>query len=576
VKKYSSVFGPITRSLGVYLSGVLIRQILMVLGGYSLVYALRLLGPGTDKPVWAFVVALLVFDATLLLLDAILTLYFTSRVSLPFFRELRIASLAKIFDMPLEWHHRQNSLELVSKLNTGAGKVVQTAEVLGREFAPALLRTAISLIPLIWFSAPTAPIVLCGLAAFLWLTWLENRCRQTHRVVRHDQYAKDSGLFTECVQNVQPLLQFGQTRRLLSEYRGLQQEIVNEASREIRLATVFGSRRNLLISGTRRVCQGVWLWQFSQGRLDAAMVMYLNFLTDELIGSFCSYATVLERMFEGMEPARVLVRLAQEEPSIRDAGAARIEPPAALAIELSGVRFGYRQGEDVLRDFSLTIEPGTVVGLVGRSGVGKTTLQHLLSRMFDVRGGSVRVGGRDIREWQLEQLRGAVATVSQSGAVFFTGKSIADTLRFGNPDAPLDEVIEAARCACIHDEIVALPGGYSTLVSQGGLNFSKGQQQRLGLAQALLAMNGGRNILILDEFTSALDAHTEQQVLENLKPRLKGKTVIMIAHRLATVKKLADTVVLIDREGVVEQGCHGELVARGKHYAELVELQNIA
>jgi ABC-type multidrug transport system fused ATPase/permease subunit len=312
------------------------------------------------------------------------------------------------------------------------------------------------------------------------------------------------------------------------------------------------------------------------GRLDAAMVMYLNMLTDELIGSFSSYATVMERMFDGVEPVRVLVNLAKDEPSIQDTGSTRQTLPASLAIELRDVRFGYRSGPDVLRNFNLTIEPGTIVGLVGRSGAGKTSMQHLLSRLFDVRGGSVCVAGTDIRLWPLDQLRGSTATVSQAGAVFFSGTTTADTIRFGRPEASDEEVMEAAACACIHEEILQTPAGYKTVVAQGGVNFSKGQQQRLGLAQALVALDDRRKILILDEFTSALDAHTEQQVLDNLRPRLRGKTVIIIAHRLATVQKLADKVVLIDRTGIVEQGAHAELVARGDRYAELVRLQSIA
>lgn len=261
---------------------------------------------------------------------------------------------------------------------------------------------------------------------------------------------------------------------------------------------------------------------------------------------------------------------------IEDGSASERALPASLAIELDQVRFGYGDGPDILRDFSLTIEPGTMVGIVGRSGVGKTTLQHLLSRLFDVRAGTVRIGGFDIRTLPLTQPRGSITSVAQSGAMFFAGMTVNDVIRFGRPEASFDEVAGAAHCSCIHDEIMALPLQYDTPVAEGGSNFSKGQQQRMGLAQALLALGGDRKILILDEFTSALDARTEHRALENLRPRLRGKTVVMIAHRLATVRKLADKVVLIDRNGIVEQGAHADLVPRGASYAELVRLQNTA
>jgi ABC-type multidrug transport system fused ATPase/permease subunit len=383
-------------------------------------------------------------------------------------------------------------------------------------------------------------------------------------------------MFTECVQNVQPLAQFGQTGRLLREYDGLQHRIVARASAEVRLAATFGARRNLLISATRRIAQGIWVWQYQAGVLDAPAVMYLAFLTEELIGSFWSYASVLERVYDGVEPARVLVQLAAEQPAIADSpGARHLDLPGVIEISMRNVTFAYQDGPQVLKKFALNVEPGTVVGLVGRSGVGKTTIQNLLSRMLDTQAGKILVGGVDVRHWELGQLRGLFAVVSQNGAVFFSGLTVQETIRFSAPDATLKEVIEAAECACIHDEILEMPSGYETRLGQGGVNLSKGQAQRLGVAQALLALRD-RKVLVLDEFTSALDAYTEAKVIANLRTRIKGKTVIMIAHRLATVQRLADKIVVIDEGGVIEEGTHRELVNLGERYAELVKLQSVA
>jgi ABC-type multidrug transport system fused ATPase/permease subunit len=137
------------------------------------------------------------------------------------------------------------------------------------------------------------------------------------------------------------------------------------------------------------------------------------------------------------------------------------------------------------------------------------------------------------------------------------------------------EVIAAARCACIDADIERMPEGYRTLIGPGGVHLSKGQQQRIGLAQALLALQD-RKVLILDEFTSALDSRTEQQIIQNIKPLLEGKTVIIIAHRLATLRKLADRIIVLEHGQVVEDGSHSELVSKDSRYAELVRLQNIA
>ncbi len=230
----------------------------------------------------------------------------------------------------------------------------------------------------------------------------------------------------------------------------------------------------------------------------------------------------------------------------------------------------------MLNNFSLSIEPGTVVGVVGRSGVGKTTMQHLMSRLLDAQNGQISICGEDIRHWPLQQLRGLFSTVSQNGGVFFSNTTILNTIRFARPDAPWHEAVDVAKSVCIHDDIIRMPEGYDTRIGRGGLTLSKGQQQRVALAQALLALDEQRKVVILDEFTSALDSETEERVLRNVLPRLEGRTVILIAHRLATVRKMAQKIVVLDRNGVVEEGSHADLVRQGGWYSEMARLQATA
>jgi ABC-type multidrug transport system fused ATPase/permease subunit len=195
--------------------------------------------------------------------------------------------------------------------------------------------------------------------------------------------------------------------------------------------------------------------------------------------------------------------------------------------------------------------------------------------MFDVEQGSIEICGRDVRRWPLDDLRGLFAHVSQSGGVFFSGMRLWDVIRSTRPEATRREVVEAAKAACMHEEICRMPQKYNTRIGQGGVSLSKGQQQRIALAQALIAMREERRIVVLDEFTSALDSETEERILRNLEPWLIGRTVIIIAHRLSTVRKLADEIVVMDRSGIVEQGTHEELMARGGWYAEMARLQAV-
>jgi ABC-type multidrug transport system fused ATPase/permease subunit len=577
--KLNAILKPFHRDYATYIAGVAIRQLLLLAGGLLLVWVVRLCLSHTGISEWIFFAGFLVFDAGLLRLDLALNSHFARRVGFPLFGYLRTSALAKVFEMPLDWHNQQDSGALVGKVNNGVGRVVQTAEGISRELAPALIRTCLSLAPLLLFSPWTAPAVLLALAVFMWLTVIENARRLPYRRSRHDNYIKDFSMFSESVQYVQPLIQFGQTGRVLKDYQRVQTEIIETGIEEIRLANAYAWKRNLLLTATKRGCQCIWIWQYRQGSLDAAMLMYLNMLTEELLNSFWSYAGLLERIYDGFEPTRILVNLLERDtaPTIQAAlNEPRIDVPSAIGIDLVNVQFGYSRGSTVLRNVTLNIEPGSVIGVVGRYGCGKTTIHSLLSRMYEPQNGEIVIGGRAVESWPLGQLRGLFSYVTQNGGVFLSDHTLAEVLRFGRPDAPHHDVVEAARCACIHDEIAAMTEGYDTKVGSRGVTLSKGQQQRIALAQAIVALDDERKILVLDEFTSALDSETERRILNNLLPHLAGRTVIIIAHRLSTLQGIAHRIVVLDEGGIAEQGSHEELIRRDGWYAAMIRLQSAA
>ena len=576
-RKYRELLRPFGREYRRYLTGVVLRQALLVLGGYSLVWALRLCTQHRTVPEWAFVAGFILFDAAYMRFDLGLNYFFSARISYPLFARLRTDALDKVLRMPMEWHQRQNSGELVGNVNNGVGKVVQTAEGLSRELVPALIQTVFSLVPLVIFCPITTPALLAAVAVFLWLTVRENRQRMPFAKRRHRNYSRDFGYFSESVDAIQAVQQYGQEQQVLGKYRRVQQAIMEEGMTEARIANRYGFRKNLAITIAKRACQGVWIWQYRHNALDGAMILYLNMLTEQLLASFGGYASLLERIYDGREPTRVLVKLMAEKPGIADDPAARTVPvPERVGIRMRGVRFAYpRRRGAVLRSLHLTIAPGTVLGIVGRSGSGKTTIQNVLTRLFDVQDGTVEICGKDVRRWPLQQLRGLFSQVSQNGGVFFSGTRIADIIRFTRPDATLREVVQVARAACIHEDICRMPEKYKTRLGQGGVSLSKGQQQRVALAQALLAMDDDRKILILDEFTSALDSETEEHIIRNIAPWLEDRTVIIVAHRLSTVRKLADEIIVLDRTGISEQGTHEELITQDGWYAEMARLQAV-
>jgi ABC-type multidrug transport system fused ATPase/permease subunit len=244
-------------------------------------------------------------------------------------------------------------------------------------------------------------------------------------------------------------------------------------------------------------------------------------------------------------------------------------PPIDGKVELSHVSFSYQGEKRVLHDVDLTITPGQTVALVGPTGAGKTTIANLVARLYDVTEGAVLVDKRDVRQVTQRSLRRQMGLVPQDPFLF--SGTIADNIRFGRPDAPQEAVQEAARLANVHEFITAQPAGYETEILEGGVNLSIGQRQLICIARAVLA---DPRILILDEATASVDTLTEALIQEALRRLLAGRTAIVIAHRLSTVRE-ADLICVVQAGQIIERGRHEELLAQGGIYRDLYERQFI-
>jgi len=237
------------------------------------------------------------------------------------------------------------------------------------------------------------------------------------------------------------------------------------------------------------------------------------------------------------------------------------------AIKFENVAFGYSKDAPVLTNVNFEIKAGQMVGVVGPTGSGKSTIVSLIPRFYDPSGGKVSVDGVDLREYRLQGLRSQIAYVLQE-TVLFRG-TVAENIAYGRGSATRDEIIQAAQLANTGEFIVKMPQGYDTMVGDRGDTLSGGQRQRIGIARALIRNNP---ILILDEPTAALDTESEKLVMEALERLMKGRTVITIAHRLSTIRNSDKIVVL--KDGVVsEAGTRDELMAKGGVYAELYHIQ---
>ncbi|NWF79412.1 MAG: ABC transporter ATP-binding protein [Chloroflexi bacterium] len=312
---------------------------------------------------------------------------------------------------------------------------------------------------------------------------------------------------------------------------------------------------------------GMSALRLAQGAITVPELFTILLLSYECLRPLGQLNAFWHEGFFGLAGARGVFGLLDTAPEVHDrAGTPASSPASTLAFE--DVVFGYGAGErPALRGLSFQVTPGQTVALVGRSGAGKTTVVSLLLRYFDPQQGRITLGGRDLRDYPLEQLRAQFAVVAQETYLFHG--TVAENLRLARPEATEAELEEAARAANAHSFIATLPQGYDTVVGERGLKLSGGERQRIAIARALLK---DAPILILDEATSSIDAANEHAIQQALERLMADRTTLVIAHRLSTVVN-ADQIVVLDAGVAVEAGRHGELLARSGAYAGLVAAQ---
>jgi ATP-binding cassette subfamily B protein/subfamily B ATP-binding cassette protein MsbA len=414
------------------------------------------------------------------------------------------------------------------------------------------------LLALNWQLALTALAIIPGVMVLSLI--FARRIRPIYRSVRKDVEVVD-GRVGETFSGIRVVRAFRQEiQELLSYMLGRHTVLRKELfahRRELLLWTSWG----LLEAGISVVI--VWFGGYLSivGRATVGDIMafqWYMFLLLNPVWSIVNSFSEMQRSLAAMERVFEVLGMEDDKP---DRPGAREAPPVVRELRFEDVSFEYREGQPVVRDFSVIVPGGSVIALVGRSGAGKTTVTDLVARFHDPTRGRLLLNGTDIRDLRLRSYRDLLAIVQQD--VFLFDGSVRDNIAYGRHDATDGEIEDAARRANAHEFIVRLPQGYETWIGERGVKLSGGQQQRLAIARAILA---SPQILILDEATSNLDTESEQLIQAAMGDLLADRTTFVIAHRLSTIR-LADLILLMENGAVIERGTHEDLMrARGVYY----------
>ncbi|WP_233604635.1 ABC transporter ATP-binding protein [Micromonospora sp. HM5-17] len=581
---------PYRRDIVVFLVTVVLGAVIgvatPVLAG-DVVNAISRGGPDAGR----LVVLLALAIAALAVLDALLSLaqrWYSARIGEGIILDLRTRVYDHVQRMPLQFFSRTQTGALVSRLNN---------DVIGaqRAFTSTLSGVVSNIIQLILTAA--VMFTLSWQITVLSLVLLPIFVIPARRVGRRLAEITRESYDLDAKMNATMTERFGVAGALLVKLFGRPDAEARrfaeraERVRDIGIQSAMYSRTFfvamlLVASLAQALTYGLGGWLAVRGAVSAGTVVTLALLLTRLYGPLTALSNVrvdvmsalvsFDRVFEVLDLTPAIAEKPGAVPVPRGAGRLEFRDvwfryPTAAEVSLASLEdvaaLDRTVSEPVLRGVSFTVEPGQMVALVGPSGAGKSTISMLVSRIYDVTAGEVRVGGVDVRDATLDSLRDAIGVVTQDSHLFH--ETIAENLRYAKPDATDDELWAALRGAQIEELVRGLPDGLETVVGERGYRFSGGEKQRIAIARLLLK---APPIVILDEATAHLDSESEAAVQRALAVALRGRTALVIAHRLSTIRE-ADQILVLDGGRIVERGRHDELVAVGGLYAELYRTQ---
>ena len=480
--------------------------------------------------------------------------------------DLRNTTYAHLQKLSLDYFGTKRTGDLVARISSDTDRICNFLSDTLVDFIADVLMIVGTAVVLISIDPILAAATLCTFPIIAWLT-VHLRDRMTFGFL-HGGRAWDemTSLLADTIPGIRVVKAFAQEKREIERFRASNLRIIAANDRVNRVWTFFWPAVALLTQIGLLVVWVVGAWEVFSGRVTVGvLVAFLAY-----IGRFYARLESMSRMVTSTQKAAAssqrLFEILDRPPGVPEP-AHPVHPDeirGAIEVRNASFRFGSRQ---VIDDVSLDVKPGEMIGLVGTTGAGKSTLVNLVCRFYDVSEGAVLVDGTDIRSFPIAEYRRHIGIVLQDPFLFWG--TIAENIAYGKPNATRAEIVGAARAARAHEFILQLSDGYDSMVGERGHTLSGGERQRISIARALLI---DPSILILDEATSSVDTQTEREIQEALDNLVRGRTTIAIAHRLSTLHK-ADRLVVLEHGRVIEMGQHPDLLAAGGRYAQLYQAQ---
>lgn len=485
-------------------------------------------------------------------------------------RDMRNDLFSHLNTLPISFFHEHNAGEIMAYMTNDIEAIRMTFAVtimMGLDMITIGLTTLIKMITQIDLSLSLITVIPLSMVAFV--SMFVGREMHKRFTKRQEVFAKVSDFVQEKLSGIKVVKAFVQEEKEIAAFEAVNSESRTANIRDARIQAFMFPFMHMIAGCSMAIAIAYGGYIAILGKISvgdfSAFVQYLNML----VWPIASIGRIINVVTRGSASLKRVEAILHTESDIKDA-LPEVTASGHISGEIEARELTFRYAgtdKDILKDISFHVEPGQTLGIVGRTGAGKTTLVNLLLRISDPDNDMLYVGGQEIHTIPLEKLRSSIGYVMQDNFLF--SDTISNNIAFGDHSKTFEEIEAAAKMACVHENIVDFPDGYETMVGERGVSLSGGQKQRISIARALIL---DPEILILDDALSAVDTDTEEKILENLRALRKGKTNIIIAHRISTLQD-ADKIIVIDGARIIEEGSHDQLVAQGGMYAELYRKQ---